>query len=390
MNIRKRGDGYELRAYINGKQRSFSGKTEAEVKKRYKDFKKEFELPPRRMPLQQCDMLVSEYVEFYLKTYKYETVKYSTYDRLESCYINHIKDDVLGRKMLRKVTSDDLQEYFNRKKMQLKPSSLRKIKEVLHPCFEHALQNDYIVRNPLVSVRLPSEKNVNCEEEDDKDPIYTDEEIAKILEISRTELFMEKAKRYRYAPMYVFILNTGLRIGECVALKWSDIDFENRILTVRHGATIFKDRTRNAKVQVISTTKTEKGVRCIPLNNTAMKMLTEMKYRNQRLDLVCDFVFPSYKCTDLNIRSVQDTFERICKDIGVEHKGLHALRHTFGSILIRNNVDIKVVSEILGHTSVKFTYDKYIHVINEQKMKAVQMFDIGENYGILRDERRKA
>ena len=161
MNIRQRGDAYELRAYINGKQVSFSGKTEAEVKKRYKDYKKEFELPPRRMPLQQCDMLVSEYVDFYLKTYKYETVKYSTYDRLESCYNNHIKDDEIGRKMLRKVTPDELQMYFNRKRSVLSLSSLKKIKEVLLPCFEHAMKSDYIVRNPLDGVRLPTNKNVN-------------------------------------------------------------------------------------------------------------------------------------------------------------------------------------------------------------------------------------
>ena len=390
MNIRQRGDAYELRAYINGKQVSFSGKTEAEVKKRYKDYKKEFELPPRRMPLQQCDMLVSEYVDFYLKTYKYETVKYSTYDRLESCYNNHIKDDEIGRKMLRKVTPDELQMYFNRKRSVLSLSSLKKIKEVLLPCFEHAMKSDYIVRNPLDGVRLPTNKNVNYDEEEEKVQLYTDEEIGKILEISKTEYLMKNAKRYRYAPMFVFILNTGLRIGECVAVKWSDIDFGSKMLTVRHGATVYKDRTTNTKVQVISTTKTDKGVRCVPLNNTALKMLMEMKYRNQRLGLVCDYCFPSYKCRDLNIRSAQDTFRSICEDIGVEHKGLHSLRHTFGSILIRNGVDIKVVSEILGHTSVKFTYDKYIHVINEQKMKAVQMFDIGENYGILWADTQKA
>ena len=385
MNIRKRGNRYELRAFINGVQKSFSGSSENEVKKRYRDYKKKYELPPKRKPSQRCDMTVSEYVDYYLVTYKYETVKYSTYDRLESCYLNHIKDDDLGNLMLRKVTTDDLQKYFNRKKSELSVSSLKKIKEVLLPCFVNAISNDYMLRNPMDGVRLPTEKNVDYSEEEEKVLIYTDEEIKKILSIASSEYLISNAKRYRYAPMFIFILNTGLRIGECVAIKWCDIDFENKLLKIRRGATVFKDRENNKKVQVISTVKTEKGVRTIPLNNTAIKMLIEMKYRNQRSGLMCEFCFPSYNETALNIRSVQDTFRSICRDIGVDCKGLHALRHTFGSILIRNGVDIKVVSEILGHTSVKFTYDKYIHVINEQKMNAVQMFDVGESYGLLWD-----
>ncbi len=386
MNIRKRGNKYELRAYINGVQKSFSGETENEVKKRYRDYRREYELPPKRKPSQKCDMTVSEYVSYYLNTYKYGTVKYSTYDRLESCYPNHVKDDALGQIMLRKVTADELQIYFNRKKSELSVSSLKKIKEVLQPCFEHAVQSEYMLRNPFDSVRMPTEKNVDYSEEEEKVFIYTDDEIRKILEIYRGEYQIRNAKRYRYAPMFIFILNTGLRIGECVGIKWSDIDLEKRLLKVRRSATIYKDRENNRKIQVISTVKTEKGVRCIPLNNTSIRMLQEMNHRNLRNGLMCDYCFPSYNCTDLNIRSVQETFKCICKDIGIEHKGIHALRHTFGSILIRNGVDIKVVSELLGHTSVKFTYDKYIHVINEQKMNAVEMFDVGENYGIIWDE----
>ncbi len=73
---------------------------------------------------------------------------------------------------------------------------------------------------------------------------------------------------------------------------------------------------------------------------------------------------------------MQKTFEKICKDMEIEYKGLHALRHTFGSILIKNNTDIKVVSELLGHSDVKFTYNRYIHIINEQKTSAIEMIDL--------------
>ena len=114
----------------------------------------------------------------------------------------------------------------------------------------------------------------------------------------------------------------------------------------------------------------------IPLNRIATEMLQEMKSRNSLSNISSNVVFPSYKGGYLNGRSVQRTFTRICDEIGVKHKGIHALRHTFGSVLVRKKVDIKVVSEILGHSDVKFTYNRYIHIINEQKAEAINLLDV--------------
>lgn len=67
------------------------------------------------------------------------------------------------------------------------------------------------------------------------------------------------------------------------------------------------------------------------------------------------------------VRVIEQTFSRICEENGIKYRGAHALRHTFGSILVRKGVDIKVISEILGHSTVQFTYDRYIHIIKEIK-----------------------
>ena len=88
-----------------------------------------------------------------------------------------------------------------------------------------------------------------------------------------------------------------------------------------------------------------------------------MEQRNKDIDIDSDLIFSNYQGDLLNIKSVQTTFKNICDDIGVEYKGLHALRHTFGSMLIKKHIDIKVVSELLGHTDVRFTYNRYIHII---------------------------
>ena len=74
-------------------------------------------------------------------------------------------------------------------------------------------------------------------------------------------------------------------------------------------------------------------------------------------------------------RNMQTIFDNILRNAGIAHKGLHALRHTFASMLIRKGVDIKIVSELLGHADVAFTYNRYVHIIDEQKNTAIQKLD---------------
>ena len=78
------------------------------------------------------------------------------------------------------------------------------------------------------------------------------------------------------------------------------------------------------------------------------------------------------------VRVLEQTFSRTCKENFIEYKGVHALRHTFGSVLVKKGVDIKVISEILGHSTVQFTYDRYIHVINEMKAEAVNLIHVSD------------
>lgn len=119
-----------------------------------------------------------------------------------------------------------------------------------------------------------------------------------------------------------------------------------------------------------------KGNRVIPLNDCAIEAFQIMKKRNEDMDITSDLIFSNYEGKLLTIKSVQTIFKGICNDLGIEYKGLHALRHTFGSLLIKNHVNIKIVSELLGHTDVRFTYNRYIHIIQEQKAEAINLINI--------------
>lgn len=369
---------FEYRTYIDGKQRSFYGKTEAECLKKSREYMINYNREKERVYAKSKHMTLSEYAEYWLSTYKFGSVANSTYDRLECALNVHIKNSDLGDKELFDITYDDVQTFINSKKTNMSLSSLKKIKEVLSPCFHYAKMSGLIESNPMDLVVFPrNDKSLSVKTKVIE--CYNDKEIEKIAITSTYPYYKENARRYRYAPMFTFILNTGLRFGECLALTWDDINFENDTISVNKTLSAIKNRNTEdsrRKIQVVSSPKTYNSTRILPMNKVARDMLLEMKTRNSISKIESNIVFPNYSGEYINMRSVQETFASICKDVGVEHKGIHALRHTFGSVLVRNKVDIKVVSELLGHTDVKFTYNRYIHIINEQKAEAMNILNI--------------
>lgn len=282
---------------------------------------------------------------------------------------------MIANKNLKDITTDDIQLLINSKKSILSISSLKKIKEVLYPCFKHAKSQNIISYNPAENVSIP--KRTVFDEQDKRMCFYSDEEVNFIVQTMLPKYYQTNPRRYRYAPLYTFILNTGLRIGECMALNWKDVNFNNRTLKVNKSVLISYERdgsmNKGKKKQTIGMTKTLKGNRVIPLNDSASEALQIMKERNEDMNITPDLIFSNYEGELLNIKSVQNTFKNICGDLGIEYKGIHALRHTFGSLLIKNHVDIKIVSELLGHTDVRFTYNRYIHIIQEQKAEAISL-----------------
>lgn len=372
----------EYRIYVNGTSKSFSGNTEAECKRKCREYIQQLNEEETDKETKMLHTTVEEIAEYWLNNFKFGTVSNSTYDRLECAFNNHIKGSVFGSIELSNLTVDDVQNFFNEKKQTLSLSSLKKLKEVLYPTFKYALVKELIKYNPCDFINFPKNdkslpvktKIIEC---------YTAKEIERITATSTYPYFKKNSRRYRYAPMFAFILNTGLRLGECLALTWNDIDFVKKTITVNKSVTYEinrnkeKSEDKRCKIQVLTPTKTEKSVRIIPLNSAASDLLSEMKVRNSLNKHSSNIIF--YSPLDgsyLDSRSVQTTFQAICKDIGVEYKGIHALRHTFGSILVQHGTDIKVVSELLGHTDVKFTYNRYIHIIHKQKAEALDIMNI--------------
>lgn len=166
------------------------------------------------------------------------------------------------------------------------------------------------------------------------------------------------AKKDKYRGI-ILCLYTGLRIGELLALTWNDIDFEKSILSVTKTC---HDGNENGKhTRIIDTPKTENSRRQIPLSKTLVKMLKDMKKKSK-----CEFVIADGE-KSVFIRSYQRTFELFLKKLKLPHKGFHSLRHTFATRALECGMDVKSLSEILGHKNAMITLNRYAHSLWEHK-----------------------
>ncbi|MBR3429291.1 MAG: site-specific integrase [Clostridia bacterium] len=173
------------------------------------------------------------------------------------------------------------------------------------------------------------------------------------------------------------ILNTGLRMGEALALRWSDINIRKNTLSVTKNLIRVKNRSgKGSKYKLIlqEKPKTEKSKRTIPLNKAALAALEDLKTApGYKPD---GFVIHTKDGSPILPRSFEQTLELMCAAAGIRRVGVHALRHTYATRLFEKGVDIKIISELLGHSSTEITYRIYVHVIDSLKEAAVEALDL--------------
>ena len=157
----------------------------------------------------------------------------------------------------------------------------------------------------------------------------------------------------------IICLYTGLRIGELLALTWDDIDFQKASLSVTK--TCHDGYVDGKRCVIVDTPKTETSRRVIPLSKSIIDILKTMKKEKS-----CNCVI-SEKGKPVFLRSYQRTFELLLKRLGIAHKGFHALRHTFATRAIECGMDVKTLSEILGHKNAAITLNRYAHSLWEHK-----------------------
>lgn len=364
--IKKRKDGYyEQKITVSTNiRKSVYGATPTEVRRKARELIAE----AARYDISNVKKMTLEtYMTHWLEDVKKPELKPSSYDRVEQSLKYQIFP-AIGHIQINALTSNDVQKMITAIISEKSYSTAKKAYNNLNACIELGVQRGEILKNPVKGVKLPSSKTKERKEI----TAYSPEEIAAIVEEAK-RTYKNGAPVYRYGYLIILILNTGMREGEPLYLKWKDVDLEKHRIYIHGNVVEVKNREDDAKskYKIIEqdTPKTDKSTRYIPLNDNAVDALENLR----KIIKDKDRVIATKNHTITSPRKVYKTMECILKKCGITDKEnlVHALRHTFATTLIRNGVDIKAVSEILGHEDVSTTLNTYHHVVEQQKHSAV-------------------
>lgn len=342
------------------------GKTEREVKKKLKDFQKEFYKNDQAVVQRST-------VEGYMRTWLYENkqneLKPKSFDRLEQTVLYQVIPKV-GHIQLAAFQSTDVQIMLNTLKKEGYPySTVKKAYDAVNECFRTGVIQRTVVFNPALGVAVPAKKSFGKTEI----RYYDDEEVNKLCGAA-VSAYSNGKRIYRLGDAIILDLNTGLRLAELLALKWTEVDFVRRKVIVNATRVIVKDRSDEAEKKYVvieqDSAKSATSMREIDMNDACFEALTRLKEITGQFE----YVLSTREGKPVIPRYLDRLFRKIAIAAGLPDEkvyGLHALRHTFASRLFAAGEDVKTVSELLGHSDITITYNTYIHLINDQKRKAV-------------------
>ena len=293
-------------------------------------------------------MEYTDWLVQWLENYIHPSVKVRTYERYKLIIEQHIKEKIGGIEVgglspfvLQSFLTGLLQNGNLRTGKGLSANSVNAVISVIQNSLKTAhllgLTKEYTA-NKLKRPKR-TEKPVEC---------FT---LAEQKQIEQAILNGKKDKLYGI----LFCLYSGLRIGELIALQWSDIDFAKGILTVSKSCHDGKDGL------VIEEPKTAASRRMIPLPRQLLSILKDIKKKSDSPFVV------SANGKPVSVRSYQRSFELLLKKLNIPHKGFHSLRHTFATRALECGMDVKTLSEILGHKNPAVTLKRYAHSLMDHK-----------------------
>ena len=306
--------------------------------------------------------------------------KQTSLDRLEKTYENHLKDTDAFSKTFSNLTADDITATINAKKEILSYSSLKKIYLFWSAMIKTAISLGELPKNfsdILNRVIMPEESVLPVET---KEISIIPPEHEQIIKEIAMEPSPNKNERYlyRYGPAIVFLLNTGLRGGELLALGQSSIVpfLGRRGIKITHTLSRVKNREAGSKKKtkmILTPPKYPNSLRTIPLNKEAEFSLSCMMELYDKNRVFPDLILSTQNGVSPTIQNLANTLKKICKRAEIPEYNLHALRHTFATNLIRqthNMGEIKEAAEIIGD-NYEVIMRTYVHTDSERKVSLI-------------------
>lgn len=267
-------------------------------------------------------------------------------------------------------------------------NTLDSIHTLLHPTFQLPVRDDIIRKNPTDGVM----KEIAQRDGKNKG-------VRRALTLDEQRAFMEYIANhpvyYHWWPLFAILLGTGCRIGEALGLRWEDLDFEHRMISVNHALVYYKTKDDESSAFRVSEPKTSAGIRRIPMMDMvydAFQMLYEEQKENGFNDKVIDgmsgFVFCNRFGNVPNPQTVNRTIKRIVSNYNNEELleaakkrreplllpefSCHQLRHTFCTRLCENETNLKVIQSVMGHRDIATTMDIYAEATDRKKQESFE------------------
>lgn len=288
----------------------------------------------------------AEWAYQWLETYKKPDIDENTYLYTYKCTIYKHLIPYFGSIQLNDIKPVDIKSFYLTKN-HMSESRLSKMQICLNGIFETAIDNDLCCKNPAKKIKFTSLQRKK------ERKVYTDDEISVV-----------KKFFYSRLPEVVLLLETGLRRGELLGLKWKDIDIEQKTLSVncsiaeKYGGGI-----------TINPPKWN-SYRTIPLSDTAIQLLKSLKTEKE------GYLFPNYNNAPQSSNTWSQKLNRYMKELppSIPILTAHEIRHTYGTYLRRHGVDIYTIQKLLGHKNISVTSEIYVH--NEMETLRTALKDI--------------
>ena len=294
-------------------------------------------------PEMYASMPLNQYIRIWLDTFKKGSVKQATFTRLnESAKV--LKDYPIAQKPIGEITSFDVQRYVHQlTERGYGLTTIKKQMRIVTAPLKQAAAMHFIQADPSVCIQLPKQESV-------KKPTR---EVRAYTEDEQNRLWAEIAISSRPGAKAIgLMLETGLRVGEALALRWKYIDIARKRLTVAATILNIADKKRSVLQE---SPKTVSSKRIVPLTPKAVEILNYLKEHS-----TSEWVFENGPGERLTYEALRYQTVQICKNANVEYLGQHVFRHTFATNCYYKHVDVKVLSKILGHSDVNITYNIYI------------------------------
>jgi integrase len=355
-----KSDGRWVAALIlpSGKRKYLYGKTRKEAAERLKHAMRDLDAG---LDLDVGRLTVGHYLDKWLNASVKPSVKVRTYEGYESIVRVRVAPRI-GRKLLVKLTALDLQGlYADLSASGLSARSVGHTHRCLHRAFEQAVKWGMLGRNPCHGATAPR-------------PQHTE---MKVLTPAQANAFLAATVDHPAHALYSLAITTGMRAGELLGLQWGDLDLDAGKLTVRRAL-----QQQNSAGLVFVTPKSTRSRRTILLSQRAIEALRVHRDRQafrrkqvgsdwRDLDLV--FAGPIGGPTDPSWS--RQVFYAALDAAGIPHVRFHDLRHTAATLLLMQGVHPKVVSDMLGHSTVGLTLDTYSHLLPAMHQQAAAAMD---------------